>query len=47
MLYCFLFIEDIHHSIDASRSPDEVFGLLEKIFSNCTAYRHKDRVAFI
>lgn len=39
--------KNIHHSIDASRSPHEVFGLLEKLFSNCIAYRHKDRVAFI
>lgn len=37
----------IHYSIDAAKPPEQVFGMINKIFTDCILYRQKDRVAFV
>ncbi|XKL63506.1 hypothetical protein PGB90_005870 [Kerria lacca] len=33
----------IHYSIDASKSPDQVFKVINEIFTSCILYHEKDR----
>lgn len=36
----------LHHEVDAARSTNEVFSLIDRVFQNCTKQR-KDQVLFI
>jgi len=43
----YYFVLGIHSKVDASKSSDEVFKMVEDIFLRCSSSAKKDRVIFV